>query len=544
MPRNFPPKPAYAGRGARGEKRVWQALQELPDEAVVFAQYRMLDSKRITREADFIVAWPGVGLAVIEVKGGGVWSAGTEWFSRDHRGIDHAIRDPLRQAAIAGHALRDFAWGQGHDLPPWTPVVVLPDTDLTGAFHTAASRREQWIDRSGLPSLAGRLSAGVYDENAERFDEDAVEAIIDLLERRLPKPVEYRLAADGLDVADMITRDQYAILGAVRCNNRIIVSGGPGTGKTWLAMEHARSETARGARAALLVFNRALALHLRQVAQGWPVDQRPAFIGTLHQAVLSMTGGTVPDPVPAGFWDALPARLIAAAPDMESADRFDLVVVDEAQDFDAGWWPAVTALLGDPDDGPLVIFRDDSQTLYDRDTPEMAGVEVWLSENVRNTTAVARVLGALPGGSAHCRGREGPDPILVPVPDGGDEQVLRTADEVVATLLASGEWRPADIALLTTFRRHPGHVERLTRLGPEEYSASLVGSDIAISTVKSFKGLERPVVVVAVNGFHESESPVDLLRVGMSRPTHRLIVVADPAALTAVGGDALVGLLG
>ena len=57
----------------------------------------------------------------------------------------------------------------------------------------------------------------------------------------------------------------------------------------------------------------------------------------------------------------------------------------------------------------------------------------------------------------------------------------------------------------------------------------------------SYKGLERPVVVLAVNGFRDEDLAADMLRVGVSRPTHRLIVVADPHQLRAVAGGA--GLL-
>ena len=40
----------------------------------------------------------------------------------------------------------------------------------------------------------------------------------------------------------------------------------------------------------------------------------------------------------------------------EIEDRFDLVIVDESQDFREQWWPAVQSLLVDPETGPLVAF--------------------------------------------------------------------------------------------------------------------------------------------------------------------------------------------
>jgi hypothetical protein len=104
--------------------------------------------------------------------------------------------------------------------------------------------------------------------------------------------------------------------------------------------------------------------------------------------------------------------------------------------------------------------------------------------------------------------------------------VLEVADEAVEALLAGGEFRAMDIALLTTHRRHPDHVERLARLGPLGFADSLFATDeVAVCTVKGFKGLERPAVVLAINGFHEQDDEETLLRVGVSRATHQLVVV-------------------
>jgi hypothetical protein len=104
--------------------------------------------------------------------------------------------------------------------------------------------------------------------------------------------------------------------------------------------------------------------------------------------------------------------------------------------------------------------------------------------------------------------------------------VLEVADQAVSALLDGGEFRCADIALLTTHRRHPEHVDRLARLGPLGFADSLFDTDrVAVCTVKGFKGLERPAVVLAVNGFHGQDDEATLLRVGISRATHQLVVV-------------------
>lgn len=214
MPRNHPPAPDYAESGFGSEKRVWEALQALPDDAVVISQYRVLDDRRVTREADFLVLLPGVGVGVVEVKGGLVWTQDGDWCSRDRRGHDHWIHNPILQAQRAGYAVQDFLQEQGVRMPDWVPVAVVPDTRLLPEFHPADSSVRQWIDRDGLKDLAARLGAAIYTDKAPSARE--VDELVEVLEQRLPKPVGWEKAQDAAAHADMLTRDQYAILRALR----------------------------------------------------------------------------------------------------------------------------------------------------------------------------------------------------------------------------------------------------------------------------------------------------------------------------------------
>src|SRR5207249_494039 len=46
------------------------------------------------------------------------------------------------------------------------------------------------------------------------------------------------------------------------------------------------------------------------------------------------------------------------------AQKYDAIVVDEAQDFSDEYWFAIEELLSDPKEGPLYIFTDPNQALY------------------------------------------------------------------------------------------------------------------------------------------------------------------------------------
>jgi ATP-dependent exoDNAse (exonuclease V) alpha subunit len=49
--------------------------------------------------------------------------------------------------------------------------------------------------------------------------------------------------------------------------------------------------------------------------------------------------------------------------------------------------------------------------------------------------------------------------------------------------------------------------------------------------VSGFKGLERPVVVLAIDGFHKETERDDVLYVGISRARDKLVVVAIPEVI-------------
>ncbi|MGY1988060.1 nuclease-related domain-containing protein, partial [Blastococcus sp. SYSU DS0669] len=65
----FPDDPRF---GSASEALFVQKVREqLPDGAVLFCNLRFRDGRE-DREADLIVAWPGMGVAVVKVKGGSV----------------------------------------------------------------------------------------------------------------------------------------------------------------------------------------------------------------------------------------------------------------------------------------------------------------------------------------------------------------------------------------------------------------------------------------------------------------------------------------
>lgn len=101
-------------------------------------------------------------------------------------------------------------------------------------------------------------------------------------------------------------------------------------------------------------------------------------------------------------------------------------------------------------------------------------------------------------------------------------------------------WPPGSVALLTTRHRHPVQIDTVERAGWDAYwDDFFAAEDVFYGHVLGFKGLERPVVVLAINGFRDVRRAKELLYVGLSRARTLLVVCGDPQLIAEVGGEAV-----
>lgn len=114
---------------------------------------------------------------------------------------------------------------------------------------------------------------------------------------------------------------------------------------------------------------------------------------------------------------------------------------------------------------------------------------------------------------------------------------IGAADDAVEALLDEG-WEPGQIALLATGRRHPEQAQSVEAAGHAAYwDDFFAGTDVFYGHVLGFKGLERTVVVLAVNGFRDQERARKLLYTGLSRARVLVVVVGPRGEIERLGGE-------
>ncbi|MDQ1319201.1 MAG: hypothetical protein QG655_444 [Actinomycetota bacterium] len=540
------PRPANAS-----EEKVLNLLREqLGDDDVVVVGQRVTDHQK-DHEIDFVVAIEGGGIVCIEVKGGEVLHTGVEWLQKI-RGRFKTI-DPVRQVRQARYALRNFVeadprWNQPR--PRWNHVIVLTNSALPHDFALADCPNWMAIDRDGLDDLGERLRQISLDQKTDLplLTPLTMEQLRTALGGRgLPQRDVVARALENEDAADILTEQQAVILSAVQLLPRVEIRGGAGSGKTFMAVEQARRLAAKGQRVALICYSHGLASYLRRITADWSRRTKPGYVGEFHSLGIVWGAPEGPDEnqrtreTSHFFEHELPATMLELATNLPHGQRFDAIVIDEAQDFADSWWDPVLAALRDPDEGGLYVFIDEGQRVFDRQgTPPVPLVPLILDQNIRNTRQIATAFQPLVDHPMRLLGGDGPEVRFVPCTE---DDALDVGDDQVERLIEEG-WRPEDVALLTTGSRHPEQQSRQAAGNIAYWDSFWDAEQVFYGHVLGFKGLERRAIVLVVNDRYALERASERLYVGLSRARDQLVVCGDPAFIRQYGGADVARRLG
>ncbi len=324
---------------------------------------------------------------------------------------------------------------------------------------------------------------------------------------------------------------------------RLRVRGTAGSGKSTVALAAAERAVEAGQRPLVVCFNRPLAEKLRAAAP--PAATVTTFHGLLDRFLqargqkLSFEGANAP-----GFWARVAERVIEE--EIDEGWRFDTLIVDEGQDFDAEWFGILRLFLREG--AGMLWLEDETQAirygLGPRDALDAAlaregFIGYRTRANYRSPQSIAEAIAVrLPGM---------PFEAMNPLPGLGVGHHRAAAAEqgrrvgaIVSDLLKSGFAR-GDVAVLSlkglgsatlageakagafTLRRPTGTYDLLG-------NQVLTEGQILFDTIHRFKGQQAPAVVLTDVGPPPSDPKrrayADrVLFAAMTRVTVRLEVV-------------------
>jgi len=523
--------PKYPHFESDTEKRVWKILvEELPQNATVIYGAKIHDNG-LNLEADFIVVWPGKGIIFVEVKGGYIRLNKNQWSTTNGRGHTIFI-EPDEQVRRVGHAFQKTYQEKvgGSLFFGW--IVVFPETDLPPNTFTNKCPQKHIIDKPTLPLIKNAIMLAANEANAVRSAsrEDCDNFISFVTQSGIEDNfIEGALARTF--AVDQATDELSDVLRIARALPTFVVEGPAGTGKTTMAIQKAYELANQGKKVALLCYSTGLAKFLQKQVSNWPGSHRPILTGTFHQLLRLWEISTPSSPDDTWWNETAPLAMIEKLGRRNNLQMFDAIVIDEGQDFKDLWWDVIysglsTGFGDNPSSANLYIFGDSQQAIFGPSRyRELPHPRLILDVNVRNTEPISEALNELTDIKIRSIGPIGPP---IQHRETSAETALKEAERVVELLLDSG-WLPGDIALLTTNSRHEEfHKNYINEYGLDAYwSRYFEEQDVFYSTVQMFKGLERPVVVLAINGWRQEQPIEEFFYVGLSRARDQLIIVGE-----------------
>ena len=508
-------------------------------------------SNNIFGEIDFVVICHR-GVLCIEVKGGEVSRSQGIWSFMNRYGVRSEKRiGPFQQVQANMHSLRDYLSRRlGKEDPlvscQYASCVIMPECHFTyeaidiipeilfdnlryhGLEETAERSFDYWTEL--LEEKHGFSGSGLSLKEMER--------LANLLRGDFKFVPLLKTTLDNTAKAlTALTDEQYDVLESLSENERVLVSGAAGTGKTLLAIEQASRMFWSGKRVLYLCFNRNIADYVQYRFDREKVDVESKTLHAVLQAVSGIKKGDYPES--SYFENELPERFL----ELPDTPVYDYIVIDEGQDlFRELYLACIDRLVrGGLQGGNWIMFYDPNQNLYNRDSGlneslqylKRYAVSFKLSVNCRNTKQILNASLLMTDiyntGTARV---SGPEAKYIAYDGHADEH--RKLENVIQELKSEG-LSGSDMIILS--RYSIDNEKNCLYCAPLSYDVGVLKIDgemwrakkneIRFSTIAAFKGLEaRAVVLIDVDAF--SRQSVRLLNyVAISRASVLLYILYD-----------------
>lgn len=540
-------------RVPESEKIVFEELcDQLPDEdyRAFFSVHLQATKKPQTAEIDFCLVHRERGILVIEVKGGVVSYSGGQAGSTDRSGQYHPYKvTPEQQVQRAARILASGIgklshWGNRKLEVGW--LLVFPETEVEQRFESSSLPPELAVYSSDMSSLARKIDEAYQYWNKKEsggiglngYECDLVTNYLRPSTRARRRTLRREIESIEEDSIEL-TPTQRQAMAMLRTRSRTEVCGGAGTGKTLVALEHARWLADSGKKTLLTCFNLLLGEYLAQQVDGhenltamaWePFCRRELRAGGIKFPV------DPPGEAPARklyYEEQMPRALQNAYLETNRLEKYDAILVDEAQDFPLWWLTEVLelSLTGAPGGEALHLFRDPQQGIF-RTTEDLPDdfEQIPMIFNERNTREIHEFGSRFNelAADTETANRSGRPVDFIEANNPGE--LRQQLSRLLHRLVEEENIDAYDIAILAGGNRDRGPLAETDKVGNFKLTKDFFAggpNDIFFDSIYKFKGLEKPVVILADLGKHLSEDKPreSIIYVGATRAKGHLIVI-------------------
>ncbi|OUN08477.1 nuclease-related domain-containing DEAD/DEAH box helicase [Flavonifractor sp. An9] len=477
--------------------------------------YSEENGKRIDSECDFLIFNPDYGFLCIECKGGkGIYVDDDDtWFLKEYD-EDRKLRcSPYKQAE---ESMRFFKRYYEDELETAYPgiygnAVAFPKFAVS-APNTVESPLALTIDIGDMENLQSKIVEIFRYFNVKRgghtsfMSPDAQKKFISLINKRVALSVAAgALIEDKERELAEINQTQDVVIDLLMHYPRAFVIGGAGTGKTWIGIKKIKRCMLSGKRPLYLCYNATLAARVKEYvgmdgADVYSIDKfAETILGTAYETAPLVNGCKEY----ANLLERLPAL-----------QQYDLVIVDEAQDFTEDW--AYCANLLVKEKGSLYVFYDESQNIFSRDFGDkffIEGEPFVLRYNIRNTSNIYQYTlerTAL-GTETLINQIEGVEPDVRKLTR--RQAVISFVDSVVNKLVNKEGVSPEKIVILSNLRLDQSALDGVNYIGgyPLTNLNETIPGGVIFAPVEDYKGLESDIVIF-INHTYKGEAKTEEIR--------------------------------
>lgn len=545
-----------------GEKFLYHRFKIDSNSQDFFVLHSVFTNHHLTNvsgELDFLVLAPGLGFFAIEVKHGKVERDDGTWIFTNSKGKStRKTKGPFRQIEDTKHSIRNYvlesASGNQKLKQKLSKVLFATGVAFTSTPHEKLNIGPESFPwqifteedfRLPVSKYIKRLSEGWHSEYSKHpwYDVNSSRPTVKDCEEALKiirgdfkiDYTELNRISDNQKLIEEFTQEQFKVLDFTNFNDRCLIEGQAGTGKTVIALELARRKLQEGKKVGLFCFNKKLGEKLNRSFCNSFKNSDSFYAGTLHRYLTkNITAESV-----AGhehnheyYSEYLPLEFLIQNEELSENKKFDVLIIDEAQDLLMPNYLEVFdwILKGGIKNGKWSMFGDfTNQAIYINDPEEAKKLLLQraffvnippLKLNCRNTKKIANQ-------NTLITGIEIPEftgftlpgiPIDVKFPSSNKKREI--LEDKVKELIKNGV--KAELITLLSPKKFEN-----TYLADSEFIFEQKKKGLQVSTIHSYKGLEN--VVVFLYDFLEisTEESKRLLYVGISRATQQLNIILN-----------------
>ena len=417
VPENFP----YPGDPSRDAERVvFEKLKKIFGNEKDFDIYYNVEITHLSNpnvnredwEIDFIIFNEKMGFLVIEVKGGNPIDyipSEDKWYSTTRHGNKNEIKNPSRQARQNKYAILEKVEEIYGNKKPYIPagiLVIFPDAGMPSTLLGAAYDRSNFVATDEIENLGKIIINLMIKEKNPKNDPFSGSQVRQFFKEMFAKNIKFELSLktklkrQNKQIIEY-DKQQLEILDVVEKQDRLIIEGRAGTGKSKLAEEIAKKFSKKFEKVLLICgANKPFGFQLSKIMSDIKNVDVFHFSGLCKELYdkANFTNEEIDQAVKDGTLSSMPIALqkkyethqSLLLKSIEKTEiRYDALVVDEGQDINKNQWESLIWILNDPEKSPIYIFHDNNQKVYHKsksDLPDFLPKHPHiLKKNYRNT---------------------------------------------------------------------------------------------------------------------------------------------------------------